>query len=120
MLIWGSKGKQELVSNGQFFCPHCNTTQAYKLIRITRYFTLFHMPLFKTKDLGEMVECKVCINRYKPSILEPGNQRMHKIVATTKSSLLHGISLDEVKTRLIVSGADDETADKIIAMAKII
>ena len=119
MVIWGSRGKREFVAAGQFFCPKCCNTRTYHLKRVSKYFTLYFIPLFKLKDLGVIVECQACKNVYKPSILEPGSQRLFKIVSSTKASLQHGSSLDEIRSRLMMSGADDVTAEKIIAMANI-
>ena len=119
MIIWGSRGKQQVIAQGQFFCPKCCKTQSYQHKRLSRNSTLFFIPITKTRNLGEIVECQVCKNVYKPSVLEPGSQSMFKIVATTRSSMMHDISLDEIRTRLIGSGVDDETIDKIIMMAKI-
>jgi hypothetical protein len=107
MTIWGSEGKQELISEGKFFCPKCNNVRRYKLNRDTRY----------TKLTGEFVECQVCKNGFEPEILQPGPQQMLKIVAITKYSLLRGTPLNEIKSRLIGAGTNDETVDAIIQKA---
>jgi len=117
MIIWGSKGRHEFVSEGQFFCPKCNNIRHYKLIRVSKYFTLYFIPLFKTKTLGEYVECQTCKNGYEPKVLEPSSQEMLKMVAITKYSLLRGTPLDDVKSRLIGAGATGETVDLIIEKA---
>jgi hypothetical protein len=105
MQIWGSKGKQELISEGKFFCPKCDNTRHYKKKRVP------------TGDPGEFIECQVCKSKFAPNILEPGTQHMAKMVAITKYSLLRGTPLTDVKSRLIKAGADDESVDEIIQKA---
>ena len=117
MTIWGSEGKQELISEGKFFCPKCNNVRHYKQKRVSRYFTLYFIPLFKTKSPGEFVECQVCKNGFEPKILEPGSQQMLKIVAITRYSLLRGTSLNDIKSRLTGAGTNGETVDVIIQKA---
>ena len=41
MLIWGSKGKEKELSQGQFFCPKCNVLRPYKQKRVSKMFTLY-------------------------------------------------------------------------------
>jgi hypothetical protein len=117
MIIWDAKGRQQLVGQGQFFCPHCDNIRPYKQKRVSEYFTLFVIPLFKIKTLGEYVECQGCKNSYDTQVLEPGSQQMQKMVAITKYSLLRGTPLDDVKSRLVGAGANDETVDLIIQKA---
>ena len=117
MLIWGLKGKQQLLSEGQFFCPKCNNIRHYKQKSVSRYFTLFFVPLFPLKKLGEYVECQSCKCGYETKVLEPASQQLLKMVAITKYSLLRGTPLDDVKSRLMEAGAKGETVDVIIEKA---
>jgi hypothetical protein len=114
MVIWGSKEKQELISEGQFFCPKCKKIRHYQRKRVARYFTLFFFPLFRTKNLGEFVECEVCKDGDSATVLEPGSQQLLKMEAISKYSLQRGAPLDEVKSQLIEAGANAETAEVII------
>jgi hypothetical protein len=107
MTIWGSKGTQELISEGKFFCPKCNSVRRYKQKRVSMY----------TKPTGEFVECQVCKNRFEPKILEPGSQHMLKMVAITKYSLLRGVPLNDIKSRLMGAGTKSETVEAIIQKA---
>lgn len=117
MIIWGSKGRHELVSEGQFFCPKCNNIRHYKQKRVSKYFTLYFIPLFKTKTIGEYVECQACKSGYETKVLDPVSQQMLKMVAITKYSLLRGTPLDDVKSRLVGAGANNEVVDVIIQKA---
>ncbi len=118
MLIWGSKGREKVLSEGEFFCPKCNELKGYKHKRVSKYFTLYFIPLFETKNLGEFVECQACKNGFDPQILEPDNQGMFKLVAAVCYELLHGASPTDVKAKLIEIGGTDAGANNIIAMAQ--
>lgn len=118
MVIWGSREKQELVSEGQFFCPNCKKIRHYRQKRVARYFTLFFIPLVKTKTLGEFVECEVCKDGDEAAILDPGSQQMLKMEAISKYSLQRGAPPDEVKSQLIEAGANPEIAEVIITKSR--
>ena len=112
--IWGSREKQELISEGQFFCPKCRKIRHYQQKRIARYFTLFLIPMFKTKNLAEFVECEVCKAGDEAAILDPASQQMLKMEAISKYSLQRGAPVDVVKSQLIEAGANAEVAEGII------
>jgi zinc-ribbon family len=118
MLIWGSKGREKELSQGQFFCPKCKDERPYKHKRVSKYFTLYFIPLFEIQKLGEVVECQVCKSGFDPKILEPGNQVMFKVISATRYELLHGVSLAEVKSKLVSMGIEGEMADTIIGIAQ--
>jgi hypothetical protein len=69
MIIYGHKSREIDIASGQFNCPKCDAQRPYVHKRVARYFTLFFIPLFKTKTLGEYVECQVCRRAFKPEIL---------------------------------------------------
>ena len=118
MLIWGSRGREKALSQGQFFCPKCNDLRPYIQKKVSKMFTLYFVPLFETKNLGEFVECQVCKSGFDPKILEPSNQGLFKIVAAARYELLHGTSPADVKTKLIEMGASEEGANNILSMAQ--
>src|SRR5215217_4668903 len=118
MLIWGSKGKEKELSRGQFFCPKCGDERLYIQKKVSKMFTLYFIPLFVTKNLGEFVECQVCGSGFEPEILEPVKQTMFKLVIASRHELLHGGSPASVKAKLMEMGAPEDAANKIIAMAQ--
>ena len=69
MIIFGTKGRTKEIGRGEFFCPNCRIQRPYIEKRISRYFTLYFIPIFPIKKLGEYVECQVCKKAYKPGIL---------------------------------------------------
>jgi hypothetical protein len=68
MVIWGSKGKSKTIGTGTFYCPHCKSHQLFKHEEVSKYFTLYFIPLFKTEKLGEYIECQTCLKTFKPEV----------------------------------------------------
>jgi hypothetical protein len=69
MIIWGSKAKVQNVGGGSFFCPSCKGQTNYARQRVSRYFTLYFIPLFPTKTLGEYIRCGTCQTEMRPEVL---------------------------------------------------
>lgn len=74
MIIWGSKGKDKTIGTGTFYCPHCKSHQAFRHVELSRYFTLYFIPLFKTHKLGEYIECQSCLKTFKPEVMQYSRQ----------------------------------------------
>jgi zinc-ribbon family len=70
MIIWGSKGKSQVIARGQFYCPSCEERRNYDHVVVGRYFTLYFIPVFQTQKLGEYIECKACLTPFKVSVLD--------------------------------------------------
>jgi hypothetical protein len=69
MIIWGSKAKVHPIGAGTFFCPNCSADSPYSHERISRYFTLYFIPLFPTATLGQYVQCRTCGMQFPEAIL---------------------------------------------------
>jgi tellurite resistance protein len=54
---------------GQFHCPQCSVTQAYRHRRVRRFFHIFFIPLIPLNLAGEYVECGQCKGTYKLEVL---------------------------------------------------
>jgi hypothetical protein len=70
MIIWGWKGKEHKIHSGQFFCPNCMADAGYDHMRVSRYFTLYFIPLFPTSTLGQYVRCGACKAELKEVVLQ--------------------------------------------------
>ncbi|MCB9602956.1 MAG: zinc-ribbon domain-containing protein [Sandaracinus sp.] len=70
MIIWGSTGREKTIAQGQFFCPHCMQQRAYEHRKVSRYFTLYFIPLFSLEDLGEYVRCDGCAGEFQTHVAE--------------------------------------------------
>ena len=69
MIIWGSEAKEHQVGSGTFFCPHCIAESTYTRLRVSRYFTLYFIPLFQTSKVAEYVRCGPCRGQFSDLIL---------------------------------------------------
>ncbi len=118
MIIWGIRGREKVLREGTFFCPHCNTNRPYKLKRSGNYFSLFFIPLIRLQKGHEFVECQVCKNRFEPSVLQSGTQGTLELVASTRYALLHGTSPDAARSQLMRQGLDSRDAERVIEMAQ--
>lgn len=70
MIIWGSTGKEKRVDSSQFYCPNCRDYADGNHIKVSRYFTLYFIPLFPLETLGEFVRCDECEREYDMSVLD--------------------------------------------------
>ncbi len=74
LLIWGFKTRTKPVGSGTFHCPRCRAMRSYEWKRVDRYFTLYFIPVFRTKTLLDYVECGACLQTYKPAVLDAAVQ----------------------------------------------
>lgn len=68
-LVWGFRGRNKKMSEGEFYCPDCGTYRIYFLMMVKRWFTLYWIPLFPTKELGEFAECQSCKSTFNKGVL---------------------------------------------------
>ncbi len=80
MIIWGSKAKEAQVGTGVFFCPNCLAQSSHSRMRVSRYFTLYFIPLFPTATLGEYVKCGTCGGQFPDVILTCTREEILKAV----------------------------------------
>ena len=70
MIIWGSRARESQIGSGTFFCPKCMSDAPYAHMRVSRYFTLYFIPLFPTSTLGTYVRCGYCRGELRDEILQ--------------------------------------------------
>ncbi len=80
MIIWGSKAKEHFVGDSVFFCPNCRLDSGCRHIRISRYFTLYFIPLFPMAMLAEFVRCNNCQSNFKPDIIRLSREQILDIL----------------------------------------
>ena len=116
MIIWGSMGREIKVAHGLFHCPQCNSDQHYEHMRVSRYFTLYFIPLFPTETLGEFVRCLACQQTFKPEVLdyEPPSE-VQRMVDAIDSDLQSGTPISIACRKLLNAGVAEKTANEIIA-----
>jgi hypothetical protein len=79
MIIWGSKGRERTVASGEFYCPQCLGHSPYIRRRVSRYFTLYFIPLFPLETYGEYVECRTCGVQLAPEVLDLSAEQIHAL-----------------------------------------
>ena len=68
MIIYGTRGRRSLKDTGNFFCPKCQATRSYRHHAVTRWFTLYFIPLIPLGVHGEYVECGYCRTTWDPEV----------------------------------------------------
>ncbi len=118
MIIWGSRGREIEISSGQFHCPNCDTARPYRHKRVAKYFTLYFIPLFQTENLGEYIECQVCLQTYKPEVLnyEPPSAAERLLVAVRRE-LESGMPLHMLQKKLEGLGINGEDSVQLVNAA---
>jgi hypothetical protein len=116
MIIWGSTGREVKVASGAFHCPQCRSQQNYDHLRVSRYFTLYFIPLFPMETLGEFVRCTSCSQAYQPAVLdfEPPTE-IQLLVDSTDADLQSGTPVQMARRKLLNAGLAEKTADEVIA-----
>jgi len=123
MIIWGSKGKTKVEGRGTFMCPRCNSLQPYLHHVVGKYFTLYFIPLFKTKDIGEYIECQSCFMTYKPEVLEwsrdryQANEKFKQMIGEIRENLESSIPIQFILQGLVDKGLEEQIATQLILEA---
>lgn len=69
MIIFGTRGVKSTLDQGNFNCPQCECDKAYKHKKVTRFFTLYFIPIIPLGKLGEYVECQSCKGTFITNVL---------------------------------------------------
>jgi hypothetical protein len=126
MIIWGSKGREKVVGQGQFFCPRCNGTRPFLHKRIAKYFTLYFIPLFETSTLGEYIECQSCFSPFRTEILQHTKslqeqnqmkQEVNKLIHAISDDMEAGIPIQTIASAIKNSGGDTDAVSAAIYAA---
>ena len=90
MIIFGTRGVKSTIKEGQFHCPQCESQQRYRHRKVTRFFTLYFIPVIPLGKVGEYVECQSCKGTFIPKVLNYNrNQPSNKIVAEYEKAIKH-------------------------------
>ena len=120
MIIWGSKGKAVVKGTGYFYCPKCSAKTPYELKSLGKYFTLYFIPLFRTQDIAEYIECTWCKTPYETSILNydfEKEQAFRDLLRIVKEEIEAGQPLHLIHSALAQNGATNEDANAVLAVA---
>jgi tetratricopeptide (TPR) repeat protein len=118
VVIKGSKTRIVEVSSGRFYCPNCNASRPYRRKRAVRYATLYFIPIFQLENLGEFVECQVCLRQWRPELLnrEPPSPEVRLLIAVRRDYET-GTPTHVLLSGLKDTGFDDEAAQKLLELS---
>ncbi|HVO71772.1 MAG TPA: hypothetical protein VMT24_17105 [Aggregatilineaceae bacterium] len=66
MILFGTRTRLKTLGSGQFFCQAPRT---YLRKSAAQDFTLYFLPVFPVRQLGELIECQTCKRTYHPDVL---------------------------------------------------
>lgn len=69
IVLFGIKNVGRKLSTGIFACPQCHHDTVYTLKKVSRYFTLYFIPLIPLGKVGEIVQCHECGAEFGADIL---------------------------------------------------
>jgi hypothetical protein len=70
MIIWGTTGKEKRIGTENFYCPNCREETEGSHMRMSRYFTLYFIPLFPMDTLGDYIRCDECDGEFNMTVLD--------------------------------------------------
>lgn len=104
MIIFGTRGIKSTIKEGQFLCPQCALNKRYKHKKVTRFFTLYFIPLIPLGKAGEFVECQTCKGTFVPRVLDYNpNQDRNRFQSVYEQAMRH--------TMVMIMLADGEIDD---------
>ncbi|OFZ56107.1 MAG: hypothetical protein A3D92_20885 [Bacteroidetes bacterium RIFCSPHIGHO2_02_FULL_44_7] len=72
-IIFGTSPVRSTIQSGHFSCPQCERSVPYRHRKVTKFFSLFFIPIFPIGSPMEYVECGSCNNSFVPRVLGGGN-----------------------------------------------
>lgn len=72
MIIFGTTGITSVKSKGTYHCPACGPGAGYEQKSVTRFFTLFFVPLIPMGKVADFIVCERCGGNFKPEVLTWG------------------------------------------------
>ena len=114
MIFFGTRGVKSTLEEGTFICPQCANEQHYKHKKVTRFFTLYFIPLIPLGKAGEFVECQNCQGTFVPRVLDfDPDQGKNEFESLYEKALRHSMVL-----MMLADGEIDE--NEMITVHKII
>jgi len=108
MIIFGTRGVKSTIESGGFDCPQCEESTPYRHRKVTKFFTLYFIPLIPLGSAGEYVECSKCKGTFIPRVLTSSNTNNEDVMAIYEKAIRHSM----VKIMLADGVIDDN--EKII------
>ncbi|MCB0632319.1 MAG: TerB family tellurite resistance protein [Lewinella sp.] len=94
MIIFGTRGVKSTIKEGNFICPQCATTRPYKHKKVTRFFTLYFIPVIPLGRIGDYVECQSCKGTFVERVLDYNpNQQNNEFQSVYEQAMRHSMVL---------------------------
>lgn len=110
MIIFGTRGIKSTIKSGNFHCPQCENDKPYRHRKVTKFFTLYFIPLIPLGSAGEYVECGTCKGTFIPRVLDAVNDTKKEFMATYEKALRHSMVL-----MMLADGVIDEN-EKVMVL----
>ncbi len=68
-LFFGTRVTRKTLSEGEFHCPNCNRTTAYRERRDKEWGHLYFIPLIPMGEFAPYVQCRECKTKFEPDVL---------------------------------------------------
>jgi zinc ribbon protein len=114
MIFCGTLDRDRMVKSGAFVCPNCGKNRYCRHERIESWFVLFFIPLFRLEVVTEYLKCQDCRHCFKLPALLPFLPRGGYLPSDLRVELRSGASIEAVEQRLIESGVDRDTAQRVV------
>jgi uncharacterized tellurite resistance protein B-like protein len=112
MIIFGTRGVNSTIKSGDFHCPQCNRSEAYRHIKVTNFFTLYFIPLIPLGNAGEYVECSICKGTFVTRVLEETSSNKEEFMAIYEKAIRHSM----VKIMLADGIIDENEKNQVISI----
>jgi hypothetical protein len=114
--ILGARDREVDISAGYFLCPACGQLRRYTLKRLTRYFTLYFLPLFPIARLGETVQCQTCQRTFRADELQAAARLVSEpdLLNAMRVELGRGLALHRLQRRLAQDGLERAESDRLV------
>lgn len=93
MIIFGTRGVKSTIKSGDFHCPQCNQTKPYRHRKVTKFFTLYFIPIIPLGSKGEYVECRECKGTFIPRVLESSTSSKDEFKSIYETAIKHSMVL---------------------------
>ncbi len=110
MIIFGTRGVNSTMESGVFNCPQCESEEDYDYKKVTRFFTLYFIPLIPMGKIGEFVECQNCKSTFVPNVLDYESDRGEsQFMSEYEKALKHALILI-----MLADGVIDDREKEIV------
>lgn len=114
MIIFGTRGVKSTIKQGEFNCPQCEEQRTYRHRKVTKFFTLYFIPLIPYGSAGEFVECTSCKGTFVTKVIDYNkNNANDAFLSEYEKAMKHSMVL-----MMLADGHIDE--DEMLMVQKII